>query len=124
MAANNDVEEIRRLLAEYCFAIDNRDAEYWASLFTDDGVFDSNTLESLVGHKALRDFVNSVVPDGRHHFSTNEIIVVDGDVATVRAYAMVTMDSPPVLSSVGTYEDDLVRTASGWRFRRRYFDRH
>lgn len=35
----NDIEEIRTLLAEYCFAIDSRDAERWAHLFTEDGIF-------------------------------------------------------------------------------------
>jgi uncharacterized protein (TIGR02246 family) len=123
MAPNDDVEDIRKLLAEYCFAIDTGDADRWANLFAEDGVFDSNALEPLIGRAALRDFVVSVVPPGRRHFTANEIISVDGDAATVRAYAVVTMDSPPTLSSVGTYDDELVRTEDGWRFRRRYFER-
>jgi ketosteroid isomerase-like protein len=119
----DDIEEIRKLLAEYCFAIDSRDAERWAHLFTEGGIFSSNTLEPLAGRAALQDFVETVVPADRRHMTTNEIISVEGNTATVRAYAMVTRDSPPVLSSVGTYQDTLMRTVDGWKFSQRHFHR-
>jgi uncharacterized protein (TIGR02246 family) len=118
-----DLEEIRRLLARYCFAIDARDADAWAELFTEDGVFHYALGDALVGREALKSFV-SVIPDDRHHLTMNEIIEIDGDDATVRAYAVVTKESPPVLSAVGDYADTLCRTADGWRFARRVYTPH
>jgi uncharacterized protein (TIGR02246 family) len=118
-----DLEEIRTLLARYCFAIDSLDADAWADLFTEDGVFHYALGEPLVGREALRQFV-SMVPGDRHHLTMNELIEVDGDNATVRAYALVTKESPPVISAVGEYEDMLRRTADGWRFARRVYTPH
>ena len=54
----------------------------------------------------------------------NEIIEVDGDSAKVRSYALVTKESPPVISAVGNYEDTLRRTSEGWRFARRVYTPH
>jgi len=119
----DDLEEIRHLLARYCFAIDARDAETWAGLFTDDGVFHYALGDPLTGREELRSFV-SMVPDDRHHLTMNEIIEIDGDTATVKAYALVTKETPPVISAVGDYDDTLTRTAEGWRFARRVYSPH
>jgi ketosteroid isomerase-like protein len=81
-----DVEEIRRLLARFCFAIDSQDADTWADLFSEDEVFHYALGEPLVGPDALRQF-GSMVPGDRHHLTMNEIIEVDGDRASVRANA-------------------------------------
>ncbi len=118
-----DLEEIRKLLARYCFAIDARDAESWASLFADDGVFHYAPGEPITGREELRSFV-SMIPDDRHHLTLNEIIEIDGDAATVKAYALVTKGTPPVISAVGDYDDTLTRTAEGWRFARRIYSPH
>ena len=118
-----DLEEIRKLLARYCFAIDAKDAAGFSALFTEDGVFDFKLGPTVQGREALHEFVQGV-PDDRHHVTTNEIIELDGDRATVRAYALVTKESPPVLSAMGEYEDVLRRTPEGWRFAHRTFTRH
>ncbi len=121
-----DLEEIRKLLAQYCYTIDSRDADAWANLFTEDGVFHYALGEPIIGREALRQFV-SQVPDDRHHLTMNEIIEVDADDAddaTVRAYALVTKESPPVISAVGDYEDTLRRTADGWKFAQRVYSPH
>jgi ketosteroid isomerase-like protein len=122
-ALTEDIEEIRKLLARYCFAIDSLNADGWADLFTEDGVFHYTLGEPLIGRDALRQFV-SMVPGDRHHLTMNEIIEVDGDGATVRSYALVTKESPPVISAVGDYEDTLLRTPDGWRFARRVYRPH
>jgi uncharacterized protein (TIGR02246 family) len=118
-----DLEEIRKLLARYCFAIDARDGDTWADLFTDDGIFHYALGEPLVGRSALREFM-TMVPGDRHHLTMNEIIEIEGDAATVRAYALVTRATPPVISAVGDYHDSLVRTADGWRFAKRTYSPH
>jgi ketosteroid isomerase-like protein len=119
----DDIQEIRTLLARYCFAIDARDAAAWADLFTEDGVFHYALGDPLVGRDALRQFVPTI-PGDRHHLTMNEIIEVDGDSAKVRSYALVTKESPPVISAVGDYEDTLRRTSEGWRFARRVYTPH
>jgi uncharacterized protein (TIGR02246 family) len=122
-ALSDDLEEVRTLLARYCFAIDARDADAWADLFTEDGRFHYSLGEPIVGTDALRQFI-AMVSDDRHHLTMNEIIEVDGNVATVRAYALVTKESPPVISAVGHYEDALRRTSVGWRFASRVYSPH
>ena len=121
--AAEDLEAIRQLLARYCFSIDARDADAWAALFTEDGIFHYALGEPLVGRTALREFM-AMVPGDRHHLTRNEIIELDGDRARVRAYALVTKETPPVLSAVGDYEDELVRTPEGWRFAKRVYSPH
>jgi ketosteroid isomerase-like protein len=118
-----DLEQIRQLLARYCFAIDARDGPAWADLFTDDGVFHYALGEPLTGREALVGFV-AMVPDDRHHLTMNEIIEIDGDEATVRAYALVTRGTPPIISAVGEYADALRRTSAGWKFATRVYTPH
>lgn len=118
-----DLEEIRTLLARYCFAIDSKDAAVLADLFTEDGVFDLKLVPPIQGREALRQFVPSL-PNGIHHFTTNEIIALDGDEAAVRAYVLVTNGSPAAIGTVGEYEDVLCRTPDGWRFACRTFTSH
>jgi uncharacterized protein (TIGR02246 family) len=121
--AADDLEEIRKLLARYCFAIDAKDAAAFSELFTEDGVFDFTLAPPVQGREALRQFVAGI-PDDRHHVTANEIIELDGDRATVRAYALVTKESPPVLSTMGEYRDELRRTEEGWLFAHRTFTPH
>jgi len=122
-ALAEDLEEIRKLLARYCFAVDERDADGWADLFTEDGVFNGILGEPLVGREALRQ-ITSRVPEGVHHLTMNEVIEVQGDSATARAYVLVTTGSPPIIAGGGTYKDTLSRTADGWRFSHRIFRPH
>jgi ketosteroid isomerase-like protein len=115
----DDLDAIRRLLAEYCHAIDGGDSEGWAGLFTEDGVFDLGG-SALVGREALAKFAASVPPGGRH-VVVNELIDIDGDEASVRAYLFLFAGSPAAVATRGTYDDKLQRGPDGWRFARRAF---
>jgi uncharacterized protein (TIGR02246 family) len=121
--ATEDLEEIRTLLARYCFAIDAKKADVFAELFTEDGIFDIKVAPAIKGREALRQFVPSI-PDGTRHMTMNEIIELDDDQATVRAYVLVMKESPREIGTVGEYEDILSRTPDGWRFARRTFTSH
>ncbi len=118
-----DLEEIRTLMARYCFAIDSKNAAAFADLFTEDGVFDLKFVPPIEGREALRAFVPSI-PDGAHHFTANEIIELDGDQAVVRAYVLVVNEAPAGIGTVGEYDDVVSRTPDGWRFARRTFTAH
>jgi SnoaL-like domain len=54
MPTSADLEEVRKLLAHYCYTIDSRDADAWANLFTEDGVFHYALGEPIVRREALR----------------------------------------------------------------------
>jgi hypothetical protein len=111
-----DRDEILQLLYRYNHTIDGGDPDGWAATFIEDGVFDA-AGNVLSGRDALREFASSF--KGRRHVVANPLVEIDGDTATVRAYAVVFSGTTP--SVVGIYEDELVRTPSGWCFAKRVF---
>ena len=57
-----------------------------------------------------------------YHLVMNPVIDVDGDTATAKSnWAFVTRSETdaPVFAMLGTYYDELRRTADGWKFSRR-----
>lgn len=112
----DDVAEIRELLQRYCDTIDGGDAEGWAGTFTEDGVFD-RPGQTYRGRKALTEFAAGV--RGRRHEVVDATVDVRGDSATALVLAIVHREGEG--PGHGTYEDQLVRTAAGWRFAHRTF---
>jgi hypothetical protein len=116
-----DHYEIHQLYARYNAAIDKGDAEAWASTFTADGVFGNSK-----GHDALVQFIHEwrEKRDGanRRHWNSNLLITpaADGN-ATGSVYLMLlnTGVTPPAIALSAMYEDVLVRTGQGWRFKSR-----
>jgi len=111
-----DRDEILQLLYRYNHTIDSGDAEGWADTWTDDAVFDV-AGNVTTGRDALRKFASSV--HGTRHMVTNPLIDVAGDTAAVHAYLIVYHGMQ--MATIGTYEDQLVRTPAGWRFTKRAF---
>ena len=76
-----DYFEIQQLYANYNIAIDNGDAEGWATKFTPDGVFNT-----FVGHDALIGFVKTwrerLGGASRKHWNTN--LEITGNSQAVR----------------------------------------
>ena len=123
---------IRDLLSRYTYNGDRGRVAELAACFADDGVliFPGNSGTGPAGvADALSGGGNPVplhpdrpVPERptliRHHI-TNPLIDVaaDGQSASARSYFMVVADNGPDHS--GTYVDELVLTAAGWRFARR-----
>jgi 3-phenylpropionate/cinnamic acid dioxygenase small subunit len=62
-------------------------------------------------------------PPGRRrkHFTANIIIELAGDHATVASNFLVVRDSEtgPAIAVAGTYDDTVVRTPEGWKFKSR-----
>jgi SnoaL-like domain len=132
MSAASTPEEVADRLAiieithRYCWALDSRE---WALL--DDVFLPDATAELrsslLEGRDAIRDRIAGAIGslDATHHMVSNHIVTIDGDRATSRCYLHsqhVRNDAVGGVNYViaGRYEDELVRTASGWRiaFRR------
>lgn len=111
MSATDDHAAIRNLLAQYCLWLDLDDADGWVGLFTEDAVYEVYGRQ-FVGHEGLRAMVTAA--PGGFHLGGPVVIDVDGDRArTLRNLLFVDRTSGEHRHAV--YEDDLVRTAEGWR---------
>ena len=116
----DDYMEIQQLYAKYNTAIDSGDGEGYAATFTPDGVF--NTFS---GHDALVGFIKrwreSMGGAARRHWNNNLVLTptAEGANGTVYLFLMDISAKPPAIQTVAKYEDQLVKTADGWRFKHR-----
>ena len=114
-----DFVDIQQLYAKYNWSLDAGDAEAYASTFTPDGVFNNN-----VGHDAIVKFANTFHAGmGSHvkHWNTNLMITPTAEGASGQVY-LVLVDfagKPPTIATSASYADELVKTAQGWRFKKR-----
>jgi hypothetical protein len=115
----DDLVEIQQLYAKYNWSLDSGDAEAYASTFTPDGVFNNN-----VGHDAIVKFANTFHAGvGSHlkHWNTNLMILPSAEGASGQVY-LVLVDfgtKPASIFTSAAYADELVKTAQGWRFKKR-----
>jgi SnoaL-like protein len=114
-----DFVEIQQLYAKYNWTLDAGDAEGYASTFTSDGTFNNN-----VGHDAIVKFAETFHGGmGAHvrHWNTNLMILPAPEGAHGQVY-LVLVDfgtKPATMVTSASYSDDLVKTAQGWRFKKR-----
>jgi 3-phenylpropionate/cinnamic acid dioxygenase small subunit len=125
MSMLEDKDAIRELLARYCFLLDGYKLGEFAALFTADGEWISRN-GTAKGPADIEALLRGMVPEPapgrrRKHFTTNIIIDLMGDAATVISNFLVVRDSEagPAIAVAGTYEDTVVRTADGWKFKSR-----
>lgn len=115
----DDHTEILALYATYNHAIDLGDPEAWANTFVADGTFLDNR-----GHDELRRFAAEWVEryeGASRHWNSQHLFTATPSGARGSAYLHLldVRTSPPTTVLTGVYEDDLVRTPDGWRFRAR-----
>jgi hypothetical protein len=127
---NNDVILIMSLNARYAQALDGLlpdAAKTWANTFEPDGrvaVVDSSgtVVAEAEGRAKLAELWRGF-PDQSmtRHWFNNQLIEVDGERATMRAYVMAISIKASLATIVrtGTYADLLVRTDGVWAFRER-----
>jgi 3-phenylpropionate/cinnamic acid dioxygenase small subunit len=120
-----DKDAIRELLARYCFLLDGYKLKEFAALFTADGEWISRNGQAA-GPEAIERLLRGLVPEPapgkrRKHFTTNILVDLAGDSATVVSNFLVVRDSAagPVIAVAGTYDDTVVRTNEGWKFKSR-----
>ncbi|NNE72492.1 MAG: nuclear transport factor 2 family protein [Acidimicrobiales bacterium] len=121
----SDRSAIIDLTARYCWALDQKN---WADL---DHVFTPDATADLGrgGQKSRDEIVarirSSLDPlDDSQHMVSTHAITIDGDTATSRCYlhAQHVLHGTPggeLFVAAGRYEDDLIRTADGWRIKHR-----
>jgi actinorhodin biosynthesis protein ActVIA len=117
--STQDYIEIQQLYARYNHAIDSGDAEAYAGTFTADGVFNNNN-----GREALLTFARGYAKNNgsnRRHWNTNLLITPtpEGANGTVYLFLLDVTAKPPSIVTTLTYEDTMVKTPQGWRFKKR-----
>jgi hypothetical protein len=111
-----DYAEIQQLYARYNHVIDAGDIEGYVALYTPDGAFNN-----FSGQDGLRTFMKNRNPGTRKHWNTNLLITPTPEGAKGAVYLMF-LDvgvKPPAVTGAGRYEDSLVKTPQGWRFKKR-----
>jgi hypothetical protein len=129
-----DDAAIRQLYARFSHAIDSgaENGAVLARLFTADGVYlDTWTNKVYAGSAQIaslaREGAAGKVPTSLNHFVWTVKVEAAPEGATAKAYVMTGTLQPPgmpiVMTNGGQYWDDLVKTADGWRFKKRTFFR-
>lgn len=115
-----DYVEIQQLYARYNFTIDAGDAEGYAALYTPDGTFNA-----FAGHDGLISFMKGRNGANQRHWNTNLMITPTPEGADGAVYLMLINVgvNPPVIATAAKYSDQLVKTAQGWRFKKRQTSR-
>jgi hypothetical protein len=129
-----DDQQIRDLIATYCYPIDHqRGSEVPDRIFTEDA-FDDHGVGLAQGRDELRAFFDTdkllQLAEGTAHAISNQIVRVDGDTGRSQSYvtAWHWLQSRRDLGAereadvvlVAIYDDTLRRTADGWRISKRY----
>lgn len=123
-----DYNEITQLYGFYARDVDPGSVRNASWMFTDDGVFRNLAVAEMThaGKEALHRFYEQVRDEqsaGVRHFNSTYVIVGTAEGARSSGY-MFTAErlepgGPPILSDFGKYEDRLVKTDEGWRFKER-----
>jgi SnoaL-like domain len=131
IARIEDAEAIIRLKHQYARYCDQGyDADGFASLFTEDALWESNAFGVYHGREEIHGFIQSIGKDTIHwalHYMTNPIIDVaeDGESAqgTWLLLELATMaavdgsDAPDAVLITANYDDEFVRVDGEWRFK-------
>lgn len=114
--------EIRRLLARYPRAADDRDGGTFANLFTSDGVVRVGG-ETFTGRDAIRDWIMAVTAGARtRHLMVNHLIEVESSTSALVHLDMALLaevDGAWSVQGTARYSDALTHTDEGWLFAER-----
>jgi 3-phenylpropionate/cinnamic acid dioxygenase small subunit len=124
----SDRLEIRELLDRYASIVDQRRWDALLEVFTPDAEVDYTSTGGKKGalEPVMEWLARALAPWPLNlHCVTNASIELDGDRARSRCYFQAPMGrmrpggGQEIVTNAGWYDDDLVRTAAGWRIRRR-----
>jgi hypothetical protein len=113
--------EICDLIATYCIDFDDQNWTDFARLWTDDASFVVED-HAFAGKQAVLDFLTTCLPQGyvSKHMISQPLIELAEDGLTARARTDVVWIAADFTNAiVGRYNDELVRDAGAWKFRRR-----
>jgi hypothetical protein len=123
----SDVEDIQKVISTYSEGASRANWEQVVSTFLPDAVWSAaGTDMRMSGHTEMRSGFPKLLSTFEYIFQSNApaVISVDGDRATARSviteFAKM-KDPAQSFVILGVYEDELVRSAAGWRFARRTY---
>jgi hypothetical protein len=124
--STDDYVAVADHIARYCWKVDGGDADGWAALWTEDGVFTGITPEPLVGRAVLRNVplgVKADVGDTMAHKAVNIFCDYGENTDTIHAhlynYVTTWMPGAPGKPNVmARCVMTLVRSGSGWLIQR------
>jgi SnoaL-like domain len=111
-----DYADIQQLYSRYYHTIDAGASEAWADTFTSDGVFNGNTRgrDALIASnrrggatRPLRHWHSNLTIEPSPEGAKGSVYVLQIDITT----------KPPSISTYSRYDDQLVKTPQGWRFK-------
>ncbi len=120
-----DLQAIQQLFIDYGRHLDAGDFPAYAALFTEDGEVLLGPVGRAQGRREIEALMTTALSahvGETYHLVTGPRITLDGDRATASVNWTVvarSTDGAPTVSMIGRHEDVLVRTAEGWRIRRR-----
>ena len=116
------IQEISDLIGRYAMCFDDEDWEGLDTLWTDDASFGVDGQPPFEGREVLIEFLSTCLPAGytTKHMISRPLVELgdDGTTATART-DVVWIAANFENTIVGRYNDQLVRTEAGWKFRRR-----
>jgi ketosteroid isomerase-like protein len=119
-----DIVAINRLAVSYSEAICRFEIDEAVLVYADGGVLASGITEDAVGRDAIAATIKHATKDLEFVFQTTHggLVHVDGDRAWARfpTTEWAKRSDGTGIQFLGIYEDEVVRTADGWRFQRRF----
>jgi hypothetical protein len=124
--STDDFVQIQQLYSRYCHALDMGSGDAFASTFTEDGEFTGGRAAGhanddrtpLKGRQALAQMGSG---GGSRHFTANLVVTKTADGAKGSCYLMLysTRTIPASWMEIAVYDDTLVKTPQGWKFKKR-----
>ncbi len=122
-----DYAEIEHLVAKYYQALDFEDRDMFESVWTEDALYRIDGMgqpvegRDTIVQRTVRRWDARPPEHERRHLQNNLVVTPTADGATSRVYwvSFEVSYSPPKPALSGHYDDVLVRTADGWRFKER-----
>lgn len=123
---DDDKAQITDVLIRYATGIDSKDWARFRTCWADEVDVDYGDLGKFTDADEFTAMMRQV-HDGMgqtYHRISNAVIEVDGDRATARSYVHAVLmavpdDSTSWIDAIGHYDDELARTADGWRIVKR-----
>ena len=121
---------IQEVIARYSYAYDGKDADAFAQLFVEDGVFEvivpgeSSPAVRLSSRAAIREWAAqrhrlNAASQARHYQSNVLFDELTAETASARTMLLLTRqsapDTAPLLHLTGVYHDKWRKTPEGWR---------
>jgi 3-phenylpropionate/cinnamic acid dioxygenase small subunit len=118
--------DVAEVLVRYATGIDSRDWDLLRTCFTDDCEADYGAVGAWHGADEITTFMRETHEPLGHtlHRITNQTVHPDGGRARARSYvdALVMLpDNTSGTRATGYYDDELIRTDTGWKIARRRF---